>query len=282
MRRAFRACGIVAIVASLLGACSESGGTAVRGDAPRAMAAAGDSMTRAFNVGACCAWSDAPSYSWATGDEASVNSHYQRLLQMNPGLKEFNFAKTGAKMADLERQLRAAGAQHVDYLAILMGSNDLLGVLQRTKTGCTVNPSAMTSVSTFQTQFRRALTAFTALRPAASIMVASIPDIPRLWSIFSSDKTVLTVWDRNGSCERLIQDHARADVGIRAAAARLAAYNQTLGTVCATFQHCKTDGGAVFRFPFQRTDFSEVDYFHPNATGQRRIADLIWRAGYWA
>jgi lysophospholipase L1-like esterase len=282
MRRVLRIGGFLVSIATLLAGCSSARTSAVSGDAPRAMAAAGDSMTRAFNVGACCAWSDAPSYSWATGDEALVNSHYNRLLRLNPGLREFNFAKTGAKMADLERQLRGAGAQHVDYLTILMGSNDLLGVLQRTKTGCTVNPSAMTSVSTFRTQFRRALTAFTALRPTASILVASIPDIPRLWSIFSGDKTVLTVWDRNGSCERLIQDHARSDAGIRAAAARLAAYNQTLGTVCATFKRCKTDGGAVFRFPFQRTDFSEVDYFHPNATGQRRIADLMWRAGYWA
>ncbi|MFY9588514.1 MAG: GDSL-type esterase/lipase family protein [Actinomycetota bacterium] len=267
-------------LAAFIGACSSDAPVATRSGLPARIAAAGDSMTRAFNVGSCCVYSDAPEYSWATGDNAAVDSHYRRLRELNPSVREFNFARTGAKIADLDRQLRGAAAQKVDYLTILIGANDLLAVLGRAEDGCKPNPTAMTSVPTFKTRFRTALARFVAARPKASILVASIPNVPRLWGLFSKDQAILDVWSDRGSCQAALAD-ARTDVAIRAASTRLRAYNDALAQVCKGFATCRWDGGATYRFPFRKADFSAVDYFHPNATGQRRIAAITWRAGFW-
>jgi len=74
----------------------------------------------------------------------------------------------------------------------------------------------------------------------------------------------------------------QAEAARRTASARLAQYNAVLSSVCASVARCRWDGGVVFRHLFARTDFSTVDYFHPSVAGQRAIADITWRAGYWA
>jgi lysophospholipase L1-like esterase len=277
-RRAILA--VCMVLAVLGGACSDGPTTSRRG-LPAAMAAAGDSMTRGYNVGPCCVWADGPEYSWSTGDNTRVDSHYQRLLAMNPRFREFNVAKTGAKVSDLDRQLRLAATYHADYLTIMIGANDLLAVLGRGEHECHADPAAMTPVATFRAQFRKALTHFTETRPHADVLVASIPNIPRLWGIFSQDPGVIDVWNKRSSCEVILGDH-RADAAIRLAGARLVAYNDVMAEVCSSFTRCRWDGGAVFRYPFAKADFSSVDYFHPNPSGQRRIAALTWRAGFWA
>lgn len=267
-------------LSAFAGACSSDAPVATRRGLPARIGAAGDSMTRAFNVGSCCVFSDAPEYSWATGDNATVDSHYRRLHRMNASIREFNFARTGARIADLDRQLRAAAAQKVDYLTIMIGANDLLAVLGRTEEGCKPDPAAMTSVATFRTRFTRALSHFAAARPKASILVASIPNVPRLWSIFRNDQEILDVWSERGSCQASLTG-SRTDVALRMASTRLRAYNAALAKVCKGVATCRWDGGATYAIPFTKADFSAVDYFHPNATGQRRIAEITWRAGYW-
>ncbi len=277
-----RAIVAAAALLSLLGAaCSEPAPNATRDDLPSVIAAVGDSLTRAFNVGSCCANSDAPEYSWATGDNPRVDSHYGRLLRMNPKIRELNFARSGAKIADLGRQLRGAAAQHPDYVTIMIGGNDLLAVLGRTENGCVPDPAAMTSVASFRSRFRRALGSFAEARPDASIFVASIPDIPRMWRILSKDRAVVKVWNRVGSCQVGLQD-PRATAALGVVTARLRAYNDVLATVCRSIERCRWDGGAIYNYAFGKGDFSAVDYFHPSAEGQRRIAEITWRAGYWA
>src|SRR5436309_10067995 len=91
------------VLCALAVSCSNSAPRAARKGLPGAMAAAGDSMTRAFNIGPCCVWADDPEFSWSTGDNRRVDSHYQRLLAMNPRIREYNVAKTGAKGVDLDR-----------------------------------------------------------------------------------------------------------------------------------------------------------------------------------
>ena len=270
----------VALLAVLGAACSDPAPTATRGDAPAAIAAVGDSITRAFNVGSCCALSDAPEYSWATGDNPRVDSHYRRLLRMNPDIRAFNFARSGAKVADLDRQLRGAAAQRADYVTVMIGANDLLAVVGRLENGCRPDPGAMTSVEAFRSRFREALERFTKARPEASILVASIVDVTRVWEIFSGDESVLKVWTRDGSCRTALKARGTS-AALRAVGARLVEYNDILATVCDAFERCRWDGGAIGRYAFGKGDFSPVDYFHPNATGQRRIAEITWRAGYW-
>src|SRR2546423_12350919 len=96
MRSIFTAFAVLALSATALGNSARA--TAVY---PGSMASTGDSITRAYNTGS--AFADAPANSWSTGTNATVNSHYTRLLALNPNIsgKNFNDAKSGAKMPDL-------------------------------------------------------------------------------------------------------------------------------------------------------------------------------------
>src|ERR1051325_11103971 len=99
MRRVIATAMAAACFASLAVGCSNRPAAAVRSDLPRRIAAAGDSVTRAFNVGSCCSWTDAPEYSWATGDRLAVDSDFNRLHRLDPRIREFNVAQTGPTMA---------------------------------------------------------------------------------------------------------------------------------------------------------------------------------------
>ena len=76
---------------------------------PSAMAAVGDSITRAYNTGPS-AFADYPANSWSTGTSTTVNSHYTRLLAKGASItgKNNNDAVSGAKMADLGGQMARA------------------------------------------------------------------------------------------------------------------------------------------------------------------------------
>src|SRR5581483_6453241 len=92
---------------------------------PNSMASTGDSITRGFNA---CGWfSDCTNESWSTGGDSAVNSQYLRILATNPNIsgKNFNNAKTGAKMIDLDGQITNVVPENPDYVTILMGANDV-------------------------------------------------------------------------------------------------------------------------------------------------------------
>src|SRR3984893_19124305 len=73
---------------------------AAGGPLPSSMAAAGDSITRAFDVNSGCFLRDYTQFSWATGDRPDVNRQYLRLLARNPSIAQraYNDARTGARM----------------------------------------------------------------------------------------------------------------------------------------------------------------------------------------
>jgi len=76
------------------------------------MASLGDSITRAFNTGGL-PFTDAPGNSLSTGTRSSVDSHYSRILAVEPAIldRNFNDAVSGAKMADLDTQVGTVDEQ---------------------------------------------------------------------------------------------------------------------------------------------------------------------------
>ena len=73
---------------------------------PGSIAATGDSLTRAFGTG-FLPFIDNPAGSWSTGTNTFVNSHYLRLLKVNPAIKgkNYNDARSGARMGELSTQM---------------------------------------------------------------------------------------------------------------------------------------------------------------------------------
>jgi lysophospholipase L1-like esterase len=235
---------------------------------PTSMSAVGDSITRAYDATLWgCFLADCPQHSWATGTSSSVDSHYERLVRMSPGIKGWvwNDAKTGAKMANLAGQLATVAARDVGYVSVLIGAND----------ACTSSPSTMTPVTTFTDSFRGALRTFTGTDPQAQIFVSSIPNIYQLWSLLRSRAS--STWRTFGICQSMLSssnDEATRQFVLQ----RVKDFNTALATVCAEFTQCRWDALATFNTAFTTSDVSTVDYFHPSLAGQAKLANATWPA----
>jgi lysophospholipase L1-like esterase len=240
------------------------------------MASTGDSITRAYNTG-FWPFSDNTASSWSTGTTSSVNSHYLRIRAQNSAIsgRNYNDAKTGAVMADLNGQLTTVAGRHVGYVTILMGANDV----------CSSSVATMTPVTTFRSQFNTALANFTAASPTTLIFVSSIPNIYNLWSIEKNSSGARTIWALGKVCQSMLANPlstAAADNTRRAQVQqRNIDFNTQLAQVCATYANCKFDNNAVYNTVFTTSDVNTRDYFHPSPSGQAKLAAVTWAASYW-
>jgi len=241
---------------------------------PSSMAALGDSMSRGFN--ACPTFGECLSAVWSTGSDTGVDSHFTRILAVNPSIAghAFNDAVSGAVMANLNGQAQSAVAQAVEYVTVEMGGNDV----------CKSSEAQMTSVANYQSQFQQAMTTLTTGLPNAHILVASVPDVQRLWEVGKDVAAARSAWSNFGICQTITanpQSTAQADVDRRQRVhQRVIDYNTALATVCAQYANCRFDGNAVFNSHFALSDVSTADYFHPSYAGQTGLAILTYAAGY--
>jgi len=243
---------------------------------PTSMAALGDSITRGFD--ACGFYVDCPERSWSTGDDAEVDSQRSRLTAAGAQLSTVvNLAHTGAAVAALDDQAAGAVAQHADYVTIEIGAND----------ACQPDVSQMTPVETFRGLLRTALTRLHDGLPRARVFIASIPDLMRLWRVGHDNHVARFAWSRLHICPSMLgsaDSTAPADVARREhVRARVEAYNSVLAAACAEYgSDCRYDRGAVFAERFTIHEISKWDWFHPNVFGQHALAEVTWRAGFFA
>ncbi|MFJ9035989.1 SGNH/GDSL hydrolase family protein [Streptomyces sp. NPDC102406] len=290
-RSSTRRAAVAAVTAAVLGgaaltACDASGGnspgptgsTAVRPSprptptwdtSPRSMAAVGDSITRGFD--ACSVLTDCPEVSWATGSDARVKSLAVRLLgKSRAGTHSWNYARTGARMADLPGQMRRAGAGGPELVTVMAGAND----------ACRPTVGAMTPVAAFRADFEEALRQLRRAAPKTQVYVMSVPDLKRLWSEGRTNALGKQVW-KLGICSSMLADpDAMGSAATRrreAVQERVEAYNEVLKDVCAKDRRCRSDGGAVFEYRFGENQLSPWDWFHPSRDGQARLAALAYR-----
>ncbi|MGN9840253.1 GDSL-type esterase/lipase family protein [Nonomuraea sp. H19] len=242
---------------------------------PEIMAALGDSITTGFNA---CGWYvSCVSRSWSAGDHQEVTSHYLRLQRLSGTLHKhnLNFAAPGSTSADLLGQVRQAVAAKADYVTILVGAQD----------ACTRTEQAMTPVQTYRRRMDAALAELRAGMPRARVLIASIPDLRRLWQVGKGNPLARTFWTLGRICPTMLADPIstkRADTERRARVrARVMAYNRAAAEACAAYgPACHTDGGAVFAYPFTLDHVSKWDYFHPSAAGQRVLAERTFTNGF--
>ncbi|MYW65468.1 SGNH/GDSL hydrolase family protein [Streptomyces sp. SID8379] len=236
---------------------------------PRSVAAVGDSITRGFD--ACTVLSDCPEVSWATGSDKSVDSLAVRLLgKSRAQTHSWNHARTGARMADLPRQMEQAGAVRPGLVTVMIGAND----------ACRGNAETMTSVDGFRADFEESLRQLRREAPKAQVYVMSIPDLKRLWSEGRENPLGKQVW-KLGICSSMLADPDDVDAAATArrdsVQERVEAYNKVLKDVCADDKRCRYDGGAVFGYRFGTDQLSHWDWFHPSKNGQARLAEIAYR-----
>ena len=242
---------------------------------PNSMASTGDSITRAFETG-FFPFTDNPANSWSTGTSSTVNSQYRRILAANGAIsgKNFNDAKTGGKMTDLNGQVTSAVSQGAEYITVLMGANDV----------CTSSESTMTSIATFSSQFQAAMNTASTGLPNARISITSVPNIFQLWNVLHTNSSARSTWDSFGICQSMLANSgstAQADVDRRARVSqRNIDFNTQLAQVCAQYVHCRFDNNAAFNVSFPANAVSTIDYFHPNVSGQALLASVSYGATY--
>ena len=236
---------------------------------PSSVAAVGDSITRGFD--ACSVLSDCPEVSWATGSSASVDSLAVRLLgKTGAAARSWNYAETGARMADLPAQIGQAAAHKPQLVTVMVGAND----------ACAASTSAMTSVADFRAEFETSLKSLRRALPKTQVYVASVPNLKRLWSQGRTNPLGKEVW-KLGICPSMLADTDALDAAATerrdTVQDRVEAYNKVLEQVCATDERCRFDGGAVYDYRFGTDQLSHWDWFHPSTDGQARLAEIAYR-----
>ncbi|MEU8839724.1 SGNH/GDSL hydrolase family protein [Streptomyces roseus] len=267
------------LLAGVLSGC-QSGGSDTEGErgsrarprwntAPASVAAVGDSITRGFD--ACSVLADCPEVSWATGNDPAVHSLAARLLgEAEVPARSWNYAVTGARMADLPGQLASAAQHRPDLVTVMVGSND----------ACRPTASSMTPVAEFRAGFEKALAGLRAASPSSQVYVSSVPDLQRLWEQGKDAPMVRQIW-KLGICQSMLADPLSLATGATSrreqVRARVVEYNEVLREVCSKDELCRYDGGAVFQYPFSAEQLSRWDWFHPGKDGQARLAELAHR-----
>jgi lysophospholipase L1-like esterase len=235
---------------------------------PASLAALGDSITRGFD--ACGVLTDCPNVSWATGGSTSVDSVASRLLA-DPAADSWNLAESGARMSELTGQVEQAVAKKPEQVTILMGAND----------ACRNSVAAMTPVADYRREFEDAMAVLHRRLPKAQVLVASIPDLKRLWSVGRENPLGRQVW-KLGLCQSMLADpdstSVTADSRRNAVRDQVVAYNAVLKDVCGRYTKCRYDGGAVFDYSFTTAELSPWDWFHPSTQGQAGLAGIVYRA----
>ncbi|MBD0837448.1 SGNH/GDSL hydrolase family protein [Streptomyces sp. TRM68416] len=243
--------------------------TPVWNSSPGSLAAVGDSITRGFD--ACSVLEDCPEVSWATGSSKEVDSLAVRLLgEARAGQRSWNYAVTGARMADLPGQMAQAVTRKPELVAVMAGAND----------ACRASTSTMTPVADFRAQFEDAMSTLREALPKAQVYVASVPNLKRLWSEGRTNPLGKQVW-KLGICPSMLGDpdalDAAATLRRDTVQKRVEDYNKALEEVCAKDKRCRFDGGAVYEFRFGTDHLSRWDWFHPSVDGQARLAEIAYR-----
>jgi lysophospholipase L1-like esterase len=236
---------------------------------PASMAAVGDSITRGFD--ACGILKDCPDVSWATGSSTQVDSLAVRLLgKAKAAERSWNYAVSGARMADLPAQMAQAASRRPALVTVMVGAND----------ACRDSTAAMTSVSDFRSGFEDALSVLRKTAPKAQVYVASVPNLKRLWSEGRANPLGKQVW-KLGVCPSMLADADALDAAATerrdTVQERVEAYNAVLKQVCAKDERCRYDGGAVYEYRFGTDQVSHWDWFHPSVNGQARLAEIAYR-----
>jgi lysophospholipase L1-like esterase len=262
---------LLAAILGLIAAHSPSATAAVV--YPNSMASTGDSITRAFNTGSD-PFLDAPSNSWSTGSNATVQSQYLRILANNPAIKDrnYNVALTGAKVKNLADMATAINLLQVEYVTILIGANDV----------CTSSESSMTSVDAFRAKFQEGMQRLASGTPNARIYVVSIPNVYNLWSVLKNNYAARATWSLVNICQSMLANPgstSQADMARRdRVRQRNIDFNTVLQQVCAQYPQCRFDNNAVFNTVFTASDVSTRDYFHPSVAGQAKLSNVAWQA----
>lgn len=214
--------------------------------------ALGDSITTAFNAEKP---GDNATLSWSTGSES--DGHALRLSKLLPHLdvRTINAAVAGSRARDLEAQVDRLlrdipNNVTLDYVTLLVGANDLPQWL--------VGETGL-ALDAFVADVRGAVERLIAANPRVMILLVAVPDqslvlqhiIPNIEPL---RRAYRVQWRRLNQALAELATRASANVRFSASPAASA---------------------------IPVTHLSSLDRYHPSAAGQRALAALTWRDGFF-
>lgn len=256
----------------------------------------GDSIMQGFsangrNLG------DQEQYSFAQGNDSTVQSIFLRWQASRPGLTQEFVSVSGAEMVGGSNNA-AAQAQRIcaqpvkpDRVLIQLGGNDVCN-RSRNRRG---DPTAgMYAANTYRNALTAALdTLGECLPPGAEVLVTSMPRVDYLYEAKASRFSCRLIWSFGGICSLVTQESSRSRR--RAIGARIDAYNTALreATEAADRRYRNPTGVRFFTdwvgpmstapntsvgtYVLKSEDVSNADCFHPFfRTGQRKVACVAW------
>jgi lysophospholipase L1-like esterase len=221
----------------------------------------GDSIS--LGVNACGQPGECTAASWVMGSEASVDSLATRIARETghrPAIA--NGAVSGGTITTLLQTAPSVVAAKPQLVTILIGAND----------ACRPSVAAMTGADEFRRDYGRLLDTVLDGLPHARVLALSVPDLGRLAELGQASPAISNTWQAFGVCGALLGG------GRSAVEQRVDDYNRAIAQLCAGRPRCVSDGGAVHAQRFTAAELSNIDYFHPSAAGQQKIAELAWAA----
>lgn len=226
--------------------------------------------------------------SWVSG--AMIDSHYRMLhdylAAQGKGLVTLNFAKSGAEskgvfeqVDEIQTALKFGIFNSVPYITMLIGANDL----------CNSVP-----IETFRDNIHQIFEKFAIIRPADGqpihILVSSVPKIPDLGEARVMDYRTaggyrcrmirttplspcrrMTNWKTEEEHQKLNGEVDQVNEILRVESLEAARKYPQLQTVYSS----------TFSEQELNPEDMAMDCFHPNAHGQEKLAQLLWKDQPW-
>jgi hypothetical protein len=239
--------------------------------------AIGDNMIRGYNISGVLGCSNVAcnNFSWATGSDSSVNSHYSRIKNgVNRGvtLNSYNLAAAGAKSSDIDAQLKNAPTATGSYVAIQVGLSDVCKA---------TTVAGITSAAAFQTNLTTALRNYMTINPDAKVFMSSVPNVSSIYDAAKNAPNVQSIWDTSSACPLYLSSSATT-VTKNAVISMIPQYNAAISTVCSAYpSNCRYDSLATYNHVFKLSELSTNNYFDLSIAGETMMSGLAWTKSWW-
>lgn len=266
---------------------------------PSKQSNAGDSISQGFSANG---WlGDHPNYSWVQGTDSGVDSMFLRYRALNPSFSQQAESVTGAELVgggdNFAAQSKRICGQSVkpQHVTVLLGGND---VCNRSRSSTSNAAANMYSVTTWRNALRAGLDQLAACLPAGStVQVLSAPRVDYLYNAGHAKTWYCpyVVWPTAGICRIVTAENSatrREQIGQRinayndATAQEIAAYQSNANGKNPRGLHFVTDwkgsieqghrNTSIGTYAFSAGDINGTDCFHPNTTGQHKLACSAW------
>lgn len=238
---------------------------------PNAMVVIGHSGATGFNSDPARPGRDALENSWATGTNPAVGSVYLRLLALDPAIRghSVNLARDGAKASDMLRQAQTAVKLKPKSELILFEGMD-------NDIRCDVQLDVQ--LASFRSTFTKILKTLAHGLPNARILVMSQYGRPATYALaIQGDPAARATATGPGDCDLFDETGNLQPAHVARLTSLIESYERVERDVCASFVHCRNDGGAFARVVDELADLTS-DYNHLSPRGHAKAAAAAWSA----